>query len=202
MDGFDLKHKLKKLGGRNKRLPSKLHYQMYIDKDVNMGLVKSVERKLMGEVYKVAYSIIPEEAIYDKQYYKNYVYKTYFSNLMWNFVRREDLEKKYDHYIAAKQFESGVYEVNDEIVGKKDLAETLRTEIVKSDDYLIDLEINNEANFGSYLRFKLTLEEVIHNLRNDYALATYGEQYDIDMMSIEKQRKIVTKYPIRFIESR
>ncbi len=177
-------------------------YRLHIDKTIKMSFVTKIQHELMNvNALRVAYSVVPTDAELNKNYYKNFVFLTRLpGNDLMNADGDDRLKalNRFANVIEITNPETDVYTINGQPCRAEGLKKTIKACIISNSDYIVCFHINGNSVFSDYINVLTKTKAAINELRNEYALLTFRNEFV--NLTDEQSHEAIKKYGYRIFD--
>ena len=178
----------------------KFKLQLHIDKDIRMSFINKLKYELSRiDVNYIAYTVLPENALYDDNYYKNNVFPIRINDFqILEYGTPFNSIKKDANLISIKKTSSRNYIINDSIIKPESYSNLIKTYLHIDQVNIFKLYINDNDSFSSYINSIAEFKEMILELRNDYSKTKYSIEYL--KLDYYQKREVQDKIPFVILE--
>lgn len=162
--------------------------QLCVHKDISIDFVNKVKFEIANSgVYKISYSVNPENAEFGQEYYSNYGIRLKLPPTRQGKFGPPLPKSPYIHFSQPDfydkcriihQISDKVFEVNGNRLYNKELKGYFKNELALNHKVIFVNIINKEQSFESYLKVFESLMMAGEEIKNDYSIETYGIPFD------------------------
>jgi biopolymer transport protein ExbD len=181
---------------------SRAVYLLHVHKNVKTGFVNKVKAELSKlKATRIAYAVVPAKRDFPDGYYENYLFRRPLID--WSYEIK-DIElwrnavEEGGKVISVVQNDMGVSFVNDSMISWAEFKPFMKNLLRRNPEYIVVLYGNNEVIFEDHFRVLSYTREVVDELRNEYALKKFGEQYV--RLNVQGRRMVKLLYPYYITE--
>lgn len=155
-----------------------------IHKDIPMGFVNKVKFEISNSgIYKISYSVIPENEEFDQKSYSPYGIslklpptrkRKYGPPLPKSIYENFSQSAFYQNCRIIRQISDNIFEVNGDSLTDESLKGFIKNELLLNKKVVFINIINNELRFESYLKVIESLFLAGEEIKNNYSLKDYG----------------------------
>lgn len=176
-------------------------YRLHIHKSIKMDFVNQVKNELSKSgVSNIAFAVVPTNREYDKKYYQDCSFPMILPNWNTDWLNIKAIYKdlnEIQNIIEIKQTASD-YLINDSLVQQNQIKTFIKSLVQQNSDFVIKFFVNDNIEFFDYLKVLTSTKEVVNDLRNEYSVGKYSNQYDL--LDYEEETEVRQKFPFRIFE--
>jgi len=179
----------------------KLRYKLHIDRSMQMKFVNHVKAELSKSgIYKIAYTVIPENRKYDKRYYKDYAFTSRIPATRSNMIPPPPQAIKIPKNVIEVSYKAvGEFYINSKPIKQGDVTSALKSLMSKEPDYIIEYTVDDNMVFSEYLNILIYSKNAIDQLRDEYSKQKYLQDYD--SLDYDVQFEARRNFPLRVWEN-
>jgi len=177
-------------------------YRLHIHRYVKMAFVNRIKSKLIRNgIFKIAYAVIPTEHEFDELYYQNFFLPmpvTYLASGLYGSPAIELDMNLFKSIIEIAQNDAGDCFVDDISVRESEFKQTIKSKIQEEQNYIIQFHVNDNVDFGDYLKVLSYTKMAVEELRNAYARKKYLKEFK--WLGMKDRRQVRIQYPYYIID--
>lgn len=182
-----------------------ISFVFHVDVDVTMDFIYRIKDECHKcNVYRFSFSVKPTTQENNYSESGNAVYTLFwpdFSKFKDDELQQFNLENEsINNKIDISVISDNKFELNGQIVERKNLRYRIYQLISASELYLIRVNFSSLERFANYLYMRESAHSAIKMLRNDFSNKEYGCDYD--RLEVEIQDSVNSTFPLRILEIR
>lgn len=158
-------------------------YRLHIHENIELKYINRLKLELAKcGISIISYAVTPKNPIYDRRYYQNLNYYTKLlsvkSDLYYGKNDSNNKLKSYENIIEINIDSLGNTFINRNSIEFSNLKKELKKLVKENNNYIFKVYVFNSNTFSKYFQLISTCRQSIFELRNEYSMTKYSNEYN------------------------